>query len=142
MKRASDLIRFFYNHPLIRYLFVGGTTFIIDLGLLVLLHGYLKINLQVSTSVAYWVSIGYNFVLNRWWTFSASENQKLHKHLAAYLVLLGCNYLFTLLFVSIASNFINYALSKILAVSIQIFWTYPIYKNVIFAKKDGAPLLK
>lgn len=132
MKEVKGLVGYLYRHHLIRYLFVGGTSFVIDLGLLVLLHGHLKLNLAVSASVAYWASIIYNFTLNRWWTFSANENKKLHKHLVPYGILLGCNYLFTIFFVSIASRHINYAAAKTLAVIIQTIWTYKIYKNVIF----------
>lgn len=137
MKQIKGFLGYLYQHNLVRYLFVGGTTFIIDLGLLVLLHGVLNINITVATSISYWASIAYNFTLNRWWTFSASENKKLHKHLLAYGLLLGCNYLFTVLFVSIVSRHINYAIAKTLAVTLQVFWTYPIYKSVVFANKKS-----
>ena len=61
IKRARTLSIKLYNHHFVRYVFVGGTTFIIDLGLLVLLHGFLHVNLAIATSIAYWVAIAYNF---------------------------------------------------------------------------------
>lgn len=133
-------VGYLYRHNLVRYLFVGGTTFIIDFGLLVLLHGKLHLNITLATTIAYWSSILYNFTLNRNWTFSASENKKLHKHLAAYGILLGCNYLFTIAFVSIASHFMNYAVAKTIAVILQTSWTYRIYKNVIFTGDTQAAI--
>ncbi len=131
-EKPTKLIKFLYSHNLIRYLYVGGTTFVIDIGLLIFLHGKLKINLAVATSVSYWVSIIYNFILNRWWTFNAKDNNKLRKHLAAYSALLAINYLFTIIFVSFVSHFVNYAYAKIMAVILQTAWTYRIYKNIIF----------
>lgn len=133
MNKVRGLLGYLYRHNLIRYLLVGGSTFIIDLVLLVMLHGHLKINISVAASIAYWTSILYNFILNRWWTFSASESKKLHQHIIPYAILLGCNYLFTVLFVSIVSRHFNYVAVKVVAVLLQTLWTYRIYKNVIFA---------
>src|SRR4030095_1383088 len=134
MKEVRGFVGYLYRHPFVRYLFVGGTTFIIDFSLLFFLHEIAHINLAVATSIAYWTSIAYNFTLNRWWTFSASENRKLHEHATTYLVLLGFNYIFTVIFVSLVSQHIYFATAKIIAVGIQISWTYLIYKNFIFVK--------
>jgi putative flippase GtrA len=120
----------------VRYLAVGGTTFVIDFSILFFLHGILKLNLAASTSVAYWISISYNFVLNRYWTFDSREKESLKRHLTTYFVLLVFNYLFTVTFVSIVGTHINYVLAKALAVAIQMTWTYIIYKNYIFIKKE------
>lgn len=130
--KSKQAAEFLYQHSFIRYVFVGGTTFIIDFFLLVLLHAHLNVNLEISTTLSYWIAIAYNFLLNRHWTFSSTDRKNLKKHLIFYLLLLGFNYLFTLAFVSIGSNFINFALAKILAVGIQISWTYYLYRNKIF----------
>jgi len=91
----------------------------------------------IATTIAYWISIIYNFALNRYWTFSAWERESLRRHLSAYLVLLGFNYLFTVITVSLLSHIIYFGLAKVIAVAIQITWTYPIYKNVIFTKSSA-----
>lgn len=129
---SARLARYLYKHPLIRYIFVGGTTFIIDFFLLVLLHGKLNINLELATTVSYWTAIIYNFFLNRHWTFSSTDKTNLKKHIVLYAILLAFNYIFTLAFVSIGSHFMNFALAKILAVCIQTSWTYYLYKTKVF----------
>ena len=136
MIRARELTVYLYHHHFVRYVFVGGTTFIIDFGILYILHGLLKLNLAASTSVAYWISISYNFVLNRYWTFDAREKESLKHHLTIYFVLLVFNYLFTVTFVSLAGAHINYVVAKALAVAIQMSWTYYVYKNYIFVKQQ------
>lgn len=128
----KELTTYLYHHHFVRYLLVGGTTFVIDFSLLVILHGYLKLNLGASTSVAYWISITYNFMLNRYWTFDAREKESLARHISTYLILLIFNYLFTVTFVSIVGAHINYIIAKALAVGIQMIWTYPVYKKYIF----------
>ena len=138
MEKVTNLVNYLYRHRLIRYLFVGGTTFLIDFSLLVLLHGKHHVNLEFATSIAFWVSVTYNFYLNRNWAFSSSENKKLHKHLTAYGILLVFNYLFAVVFVSFFSHHMPYTLAKALSVIIQTSWTYPIYKRVIFNSPNPA----
>jgi putative flippase GtrA len=131
---VKDYSKFFYSHPLVRYILVGGSTFVLDLGLLILLKEKAGFSLALATSIAYWVAIIYNFILNRYWTFSVSERENLHRHILNYLVLLGFNYLFTVLFVSIVGRHIYFGLAKAIAVIIQTTWTYFVYKNYIFVK--------
>lgn len=132
MEKALGLVDQMYRHPLIHYCVIGGGTFMLDFFLLVFLHGHLGINLLVATTLAYWTSIAFNFVTNRFWTFGATDTHVI-KHLVPYLALLGFNYLFTLAFVGITTYFgLHYTIAKIIAVIIQISWTYVIYKKVIF----------
>jgi putative flippase GtrA len=133
--KTSSFVLYLYHHHFIRYLLVGGSTFTIDFGLLFILHGKVHLHLAVATSMAYWVSIAYNFLLNRSWTFSAHDKSDLRRHLSTYMVLLSFNYLFTVVFVDVASHKINYLFAKALAVAIQMSWTYFVYKHYIFRVK-------
>lgn len=135
MQKIKTFTLYFYRHHFVRYLVVGGSTFALDFGILFTLHGLLGLNLAASTSVAYWVSISYNFVLNRYWTFDSRETESLKRHMTTYFMLLVANYLFTVTFVSIVGTHINYVMAKALSVAIQMIWTYQIYKKYIFTKK-------
>lgn len=121
-----------YHHHFVRYLFVGGTTFAIDLGLLIFLHGVEKVWIPFATGLAYCVAIVYNFCLNRWWTFSAAEKKSLHQHMIPYIILLTFNLLFSVIFVSLSSHVINYAIAKVIAVALQTSWTFFCYKHFVF----------
>jgi putative flippase GtrA len=134
VQRTKKAAGYLYRHHFIRYLFVGGTTFILDEGLLILLHGHLDVWLPLALFIAYLVAFIYNFSLNRWWTFSASENKTLKQHMVPYTLLFFFNLAFTVVFVSLASHVINYALAKAIAVVIQVGWNFIIYKYVIFTK--------
>jgi putative flippase GtrA len=136
MARLKHFTLYLYHHHFVRYLLVGGSTFLIDFGLLYLLHGHFNLNLGASTSVAYWVSIAYNFTLNRYWTFDAREKESLARHISSYFILLIFNYLFTVTFVSILGEHYNYIAVKALAVGIQMIWTYPVYKKFIFVSSQ------
>lgn len=131
IEKHRELAIFLYRHSLVRYLLVGGTTFSIDFSVLVLLHGVLNINVIVAASMSYWLSIAFNFVMNRYWTFSSKELINLHKHLLLYGLLLGFNYIFTVVFISLTTDVgLHYTLAKIIAVPIQMSWTYFAYKKI------------
>jgi putative flippase GtrA len=132
MKKIRETTMFLYRHHFVRYLVVGGSTFVLDFGTLVLLHGKLGFGIAASTSVAYWLSIIYNFILNRYWTFDAREKESLQRHITTYFMLLIVNYFFAVTFVSFMSDHINYIYAKAIAVIIQMIWTYPVYKKLIF----------
>ena len=139
MQKTSSLVLYLYRHHFVRYLLVGGSTFIIDFGILVTLHGKLGAGIAASTSIAYWVSIIYNFILNRYWTFDSREKESLQRHITTYFFLLVLNYIFAVTFVSFASDHINYIIAKAIAVIIQMIWTYPVYKKVIFTSTPALP---
>lgn len=135
LKKYSSL---FYKHSFFRYVFVGGSTFVLDFGILISLQHFTKLSLAVSTTIAYWIAIMYNFSLNRYWTFNKRETNSLKKHIVLYLLLLVMNYLITLGIVLLLSKIIFYGFAKVFAVCTQVIWTYPIYKKVIFVNDDNA----
>lgn len=121
-----------YEHSLVRYVAIGGTTFALDFCLLIFLHAALHLPLLIAASVSYWASIAFNFLANRFWTFGATERNIAH-HAFGYGILLGINFLFTLGFIGIATHFgMVYTLAKVLAVAVQMSWTYLAYKKIIF----------
>jgi putative flippase GtrA len=134
VERLKKHYIFLYHHHFVRYVLVGGTTFTIDFGILVSLHSGVSVGIAAATSVAYWASIIYNFILNRYWTFDSREKASLQRHITAYLMLLILNYFFVVIFVSYASDHISYIIAKAIAVVIQMIWTYPVYKHYIFTK--------
>lgn len=132
MEKVKHISKKIYEHSFVRYVVIGGTTFALDFFLLVVLHGFLHVNLFIATTVAYWTSIAFNFTANRFWTFGATETP-ITKHLAGYLTLLGINYLFTVAFLTIATHLgMHYTVAKVVSVIIQISWTYYAYKRIIF----------
>ncbi|HKU19058.1 MAG TPA: GtrA family protein [Candidatus Saccharimonadales bacterium] len=132
MEAAKQITRKMYEHSLVRYIAIGGSTFALDFCLLVALHGFLHVHVLVAASISYWTSIIFNFLANRFWTFDATETH-IAKHALSYGILLGANYAFTIGFIAAATHFgMVYTVAKILSVVIQTSWTYVIYKKVIF----------
>lgn len=133
--KLQHILKAAYHHHFIRYCLVGGTTFVMDLGILIVLHGKAHVDLSLATSTAYWVSNFYSFILSRYWTFSIYEKQGMSRHIILYSLLLVFNYFFTVIFINEASHHIHYWIAKILSVAILVTWSYPLYKWVIFVQK-------
>jgi putative flippase GtrA len=58
---------------LVRFGFVGGTGFVVNLAVYALCVHVLRIDYQASAVVAWLVAVSNNFILNRHWTFGARE---------------------------------------------------------------------
>jgi putative flippase GtrA len=138
VQQLQGLWLYLYNHQFIRYLFVGGTTFILNESVLILLHGVLKLVLPFAVFMAYLVSFVYNFSLNRKWSFTAAEKNTLKKHIKPYTILFFFNLGYSIVFVSIVSHFMNYALATALSVATQTTWTFYVFKTYIFVKTPVA----
>ncbi len=115
-----------------RYLFVGFSTVAIDYTLLVVFRMVFSSGLVYSVTIAYWMSIAYNFLLNRHWSFGAGGGM-VPRQVVLYSLLLIFNYLVTIgvvwgLGVFGASEYI----SKVFALALTISWTYVFYKKIIF----------
>jgi putative flippase GtrA len=117
---------------LVRFLAAGGVSAAIDVGLLALLHSGLGVPLVAATSVAFWVSLGVNFALNRQWVFTHS-GPGLHKQMARYLIAVGINYLTTLALVSgLTAVGVAYLVGKLAAMAVTACWNYLLYRFWIF----------
>jgi len=121
-----------HERPFARYLLVGGSTFAIDFALLVCLHSALRVNLAIATTTGYWVSVIYNFFMNRHWVFNAQQVKSLKAHASLYSCLLAINYVATVGTVSILTKYVPYEVAKALIVVVSISWMYPIQKTLIF----------
>lgn len=122
------------KNPAVRYLIVGGTSFLVDAGLLFILHDIANLSIVIAGSIAFWIGVIYNFTLTRLWTFSVRDKQQLHKHILLYAMLLAFNYISTIILLALLSNVMHFIIAKTLIVAAQTVWNYPIYKFIIFRK--------
>lgn len=126
------VIRKLYLNPALRYVAVGGLTIVLDVLILWILHGIVGINVLISATFSYWLAILFNFTVNRSWTFGSNQH-KTTRQVVLYLLLLGCNYVFTIVFIKFFTKHgLNFLTAKAAAVAIQVCWTYLAYRKIIF----------
>lgn len=132
------MLKKLYDHTVVRYIVVGGGSFVIELCLLLFLHEAVGLQRTVATAISFWFAIIISFLLQKLLAFKdyRKEINRLSKQGLFYGLLIVFNYIFTLIVVSIFSE--EYLIfSRILAITLVTFWNYFVYKKVIFkTRKD------
>ncbi|WP_127498024.1 GtrA family protein [Actinoplanes solisilvae] len=117
-----------------RFLIVGGTSVVVDAGLLWVLHGVFGLWLSPATALAFLTGFVVNFVLNRQWAFSSSSSDgRLHHQLARYLALVAANLLVTVLLVkALTALGLMYLIAKILTTAVLSTANYFVSRKYVF----------
>ncbi|MGN7201086.1 GtrA family protein [Arthrobacter sp. SAFR-044] len=133
LRRHSKIV---LNSELARFIIVGGISFVIDLGLLMLLHEVFLVDLLIATPVAFLISLAFNYALQRVFTFRAENGKSVS--FIKYCLLVA----FNTVAVDVIVNFVDwlgagYQIGKVIATILTTAWNFLLYKHWIF--KSGAP---
>ena len=108
-----------------KYLFSGGSAFVLDFALLVVLVQFVHLNAGISAAIAFIISTIYAYLAQKYITFSAKGD--FGGSIFRYLILLGFNTLFTSLTVELFQNLWQlYYVGKIVAAALTTAWNLPI----------------
>lgn len=119
-----------------RFIFVGGTAFIIDFSIYILLC-YLGINYLIAAAVAFFISVIANYILSTSWVFNQSQIENRAVEFNIFLAISIVGWVFTeillYLFVDILS--LGLILSKIIASFLVLFWNFGARRLMFYGKK-------
>jgi putative flippase GtrA len=123
---------------LFRYIFVGGSAFIVDFGTLFLLTGFFHFYYLFSASIAFVFGLVLNYFLSVKWIFNyrAFGNRILEFFLFSVVGLLGLglNELFLWIFTDVYGN--HYLFSKIITAIIIFLWNFFVRKLLLFNEQN------
>ncbi len=120
----------------LRFLVVGGLSFLIDFGLLVLLHEVVGLDLIVATPVAFLASLVANYLLQRLYAFRATTG--IGPSAVKYLALVAFNTVATSLIVAGSEQLgLGYEIGKVLSTALMTVWNFFLYKHWIFRRTPG-----
>jgi putative flippase GtrA len=126
-----------------RYLAVGVTSLAIDYSALLICYRLIHMPLFVATSIAFCLGLFINFLLNKYWTFTAaprSAKQNARQALL-YAFLVVFNLGFTNLFIlSLGKAHIGPEITKPISTAIITLWNYILYRKVIFKIEQSTDL--
>lgn len=131
------MIRRLLSHQLLRYILVGGTAFVIEIALIILMTAVLTISPVLSVAIAFWFGLSITFIMQKLLTFQNTEHtaKKVGFQATTYLLLVAINYGFTLFFVWLFEPLIGVVIARSIALVITTTWNYVLYSKVIFKKK-------
>lgn len=115
----------------VKYLFVGGSSAVLELVIFQLLYKCVLLDVVVSNILAIILATIYNFTLNRGFAFRSSTNMA--RSIALYLVLFCVNSAFSSGMVFLfQENSLPVFFGKIIAMCCTVSWNYYLYRNIIF----------
>lgn len=125
------------GHRVVKFLLIGGLSFVIDLGLLILLHEFFGVGLWIATPISFIASLVFNFALQRSFTFKATNRSI--ESLIKYVLLVIFNIFATDIIVNLfAGTELTYATGKVVSTVSTMVWNFFIYKYWIFPSRDPA----
>lgn len=134
-QKANQTLRRAINHSAFRYLFFGGLSFLVDLGLLVLFREVFQWNLPVATATAFLLSFAFSFTVQKLFAFDSAH--RTHVSLGRYTLLVGANTIATVVIVQLLSlTGLGYGGAKVVSTAATTVWNYFLYKHWVFGGKQ------
>ena len=115
----------------LRFLAVGAVSFLLDITLLYLFHGVVRLDLAAATLIAFCVTLVFNFLGQGRWVFGALD--RAHVRLVRYLVMVAVNTGITVgVVVGLTMAGMFYLLAKVVAAAIVAAMNYVAYRFWVF----------
>jgi putative flippase GtrA len=120
-----------FHNSMVRYGLVGGLSFIVDFGLVWVLHVAAGWPLWIATGCAFVASFGVNYTLQRLFTFSSRAPHG--GALVRYSILVAAHTVLTVVIVSLLdATIVGWGWGKLVATVITTVGNYFAYRHWIF----------
>jgi putative flippase GtrA len=135
--RLVSLAKRYINTNLKRYIVVGGFAYVSEMLVIYVCLNLLNITNVESVAISYWFGLVIAFFLQKIITFGNTDRRVhiLGKQLIIYAVLVGSNYLLTIIAVGIFSKYLNVYFVRTMVIIFITVINYNVYK-IIFKNQD------
>jgi putative flippase GtrA len=130
----KKLVSFLWSlrQQFMKYFVVGLSGLVLDFAIFAVLADVILITAWISEAVTKAVVTGYNFTLNKYWSFESDK--KTHKELIRFLILAGFNYVFAVVAMYIFNGQLGFEKYSVKAttVAMMVSWNFFLYKYWVY----------
>jgi len=133
MSSTTTFVTKILSNKKIKYLFVGGSAFLIEYGLFLALNNTLKL-LIVANIASFIVGLTYSFILHQKWTFAGDHRHDAKRQAISYLLLALVNVILTSFIIAFLVDALDVLpfLAKIICMLLVVAWNFLILNKIIF----------
>ena len=130
-KTDNILLQFF------RYIFVGGTAFVVDFFFLYFFSDICGIYYLISAVFSFIISVLVNYIMSTKWVFNQDNinNKVLEFNLFILISVIGLGFTEILLYLFTDIFGLYYLISKVIAAIIVMFWNFLARRVMFYGKK-------
>ena len=116
-----------------KYLVVGGTCTIVDMGLLYILTEYARIYYVLAAAISFTTGVTLNYFMCTGWIFKESKIKNRSLEILLYFVISIIGLLINIVGIWLLTNFLSlhFMLSKFLATALTLIWNFCSRKNLL-----------
>lgn len=121
------------RQPLYRYILVGGSVYIIEVGI-ILLAEHMGASSVLAVGISFWIGLILSFIFQKFVAFGDKRTRRrvLISQVAMVAALVLFNFGFTLLVVKVCSPRVPAVASRTAALGVTTLWNFYLYKTKIF----------
>lgn len=121
-----------FNSKLVRYLLVGGTSFVVEISSLYVLHHVAHLSPTISVAISFWIGFIVAFVLQKTVTFRNKDTKAkdLSAQLLLYSMLVLFNYVFSLSMVYAFSDIAPVIAIRTFTIIAITAWNFILYGKI------------
>ncbi len=119
-----------------KYVIVGVSSVAIDLALLVVFVEWIQLNPTVSVIINQAIVLGFNFTLNKKWSFGSKAPS--HKELVRYLILATWNYAFSVGAMHLGNEILGlpYLLVRVASIACMVLWNFALFRFWVYRERE------
>lgn len=120
-----------------RYIFVGGTAFVVDFGFLYFFSDICGIYYLISAILSFIISVLVNYVMSTKWVFNQDKIDNKVVEFNLFIIISTIGLVFTEILLYFFTDIVGlyYLISKIISAIIVLFWNF-IARRVMFYGKE------